>query len=58
MEIDFKNYPSELGTWMITRAGLGQFMMSLEHFVVPKSKGKKEWDMSKGHRSLLVRGQS
>lgn len=48
MENDFKNYPSELGAWMIIRAGLGKFMMGLEHFVVPKNKGTKGMGHVKG----------
>lgn len=55
MEIDFKNYPSELGIWMIIRAGLGKFMMSLEHFVVPKSKGKKGMRHVKGTQEPICK---
>lgn len=39
MQIDYKMIPSELVIWLILEPGQGKFMMSLEHFMVPESKG-------------------
>lgn len=40
MENNLKIISSELGMWLILGSGQGKLMMSLEHFVVPESKGR------------------